>query len=650
MRRPCDGCGVTGRCPRLLPSLLLAAVLVVISGGTAAGAQSAPEPEQALAERFAPIIVIKQQEEPCDPEGEAFVPMPVEIVLDNPQVALRQLGPDNPVVMWGPSAADLHGLGEGFFLDFPGTPLNPGCIYERDFGRYSEPLAPTVYAHIVHQVDEPGVLFVQYWTYWYFNDWNNKHESDWEGVVLKFEASSIEEALAGEPVAIGYAQHEGGERSDWDDDKLERDGDRPLVYSSAGSHASYFDAAVYLGRGPTEGFGCDTTTGPSRRVVPEVVVLPDAVDDPSESLAWLGFEGRWGERQGGPFNGPTGPTAKPRWLEPGEWFEELRPSSVVIPAGGSDVAAIIEVFCGVVERGSGALITVTTQPMSLLIAAALAVVVTRFLVRRTVWNQVEDAPIVRRRRSGQIMRAAALTYRKTPIVAAIFGLVFIPAALVTGAIGAILSSLPIISTLLSLAGGVSGTRVVLAALAGSVANLAAFVVVCSAVALYLDRPERGVDAALAAIRSTWERRREVGATYLRAFVVVFVLLASIIGIPWAIRQLVRYQFMPQVVMCENRSGRDALARSSELVAGRWLHTAVVAAVINGAINLLALGLALMLLVGASSIPLWLFAGLIALVYALTVPLAAVAFTLLYGDAVAEYEQVARGEPEQASVA
>jgi hypothetical protein len=58
---------------------------------------------------------------------------------------------------------------------------------------------------------------VQYWFYWYFNDWNNKHESDWEGHHAPVPAASVEEALAGQPIAVGYSQHEGGERADWDD-------------------------------------------------------------------------------------------------------------------------------------------------------------------------------------------------------------------------------------------------------------------------------------------------------------------------------------------------------------------------------------------------------------------------------------------------
>ena len=48
----------------------------------------------------------------------------------------------------------------------------------------------------------------------------------------------------------------------------------------------------------------------------------------------------------------------------------------------------------------------------------------------------------------------------------------------------------------------------------------------------------------------------------------------------------------------------------------------------------ALGAALILLVWATGLPLWAFSAVASLVYALIVPLAAIAMTLLYGDAVA----------------
>ena len=306
--------------------------------------------------------MLKQQSEDCDPDGEPYRPGLVDIVLDNPDVALRQVGNADPVVKWAPNASDLFELNQGFYIDFPGSALSPGCTYERDFWKYTADRPAAVYAHIVQDPSRRDRLYLQYWFYWYFNDWNNKHESDWEGITLQFEAGSIEEALTGQPIGVGYSQHEGGERALWNDAKLTREGDHPVVYSSAGSHASYYGSAVYLGRGASEGFGCDTTTSPSDRVVPEVVVLPDRVDDPSDPLAWLSFNGRWGERQSGPFNGPTGPASKDRWLDPAPWFEDLRDDSVVIPGGESGAKSVVNVFCDVVERGSQALIDFKMSP------------------------------------------------------------------------------------------------------------------------------------------------------------------------------------------------------------------------------------------------------------------------------------------------
>jgi hypothetical protein len=44
------------------------------------------------------------------------------------------------------------------------------------------------------------------------------------------------------------------------------------------------------------------------------------------------------------------------------------------------------------------------------------------------------------------------------------------------------------------------------------------------------------------------------------------------------------------------------------------------------------------------VPLWLFAALVSLAYALIVPLTGIALTLLYGDAAASHETAATREP------
>ncbi len=416
------------------------------------------------------------------------------------------------------------------------------------------------------------------------------------------------------------------------------------MYPSAGSHASYFGSAVYLGRAASEGFGCDNTDGPSNRIEPEVVVVPDSVTDPNDPLAWLAFHGRWGERQDGAFNGPTGPSVKDRWLEPAPWFESLRATSVVIPTGGSQAASVIGVFCSAVEGGSSILINFTISPGLVVLGVLILGVLVSFLVRRTDWSPVAPTPIHRRRRAGQIIRAAAGVYAGSPFIFALLGMVYLPAALITGLLARLIELVPFIGSLLSLFGRSGGANIVVAALVGSVANLAAFVVVNTMVADYLRGERRGVDAAITSARRAWQRRRSIAGAFLRAFVIVAALIATVVGVPWGIHQLVRYQLAAQIVMLEDRTGRDALARSTELVKGRWLHTAIMVAVLNGLVAVVGLTTSLLLLVLATGIPLWLFSALVSLVYAVIVPLAGIALTLLYGDAAAEHDEARNAEP------
>ena len=74
--------------------------------------------------------------------------------------------------------------------------------------------------------------FLLYWYLYLYNDAPNKHEGDWEMVGIELDDS-------GEPTRAGYAGHSSGFRREWS--RVEKQGDRPLVYIARGSHASYFD-------------------------------------------------------------------------------------------------------------------------------------------------------------------------------------------------------------------------------------------------------------------------------------------------------------------------------------------------------------------------------------------------------------------------
>lgn len=644
-RRSIDGSRRSGRPVRLGLLALLVVPTVSMLFPTSVAAQGNDDvdevvPEQVLADRYAPVVIIKAQDGPCDTGGEPFEPAPVEIVLDNPEVFLRQVGNDDPVAMRGPGGRDLFDLREGWYLDFPGDALDPGCIFEQDFRRFYDGRS-VVYAHVAEQADRPGMLALQYWFWWYHNPAKNDHEGDWEFIQLLFEADSVAEALAAPPVAVGYAQHTGGERASWDDDKLERDGDRPIVYAARGSHASYFGSALYLGRSSREGFGCDDTDGPSRRLDPDVILLPDGVDDPDDPFAWLAFQGRWGQREAGFFNGPTGPYAKARWAEPVTWHESLRSSSVVIPGGDRVGDGVVSTFCGAVEVGSTALVATLRSPAAALVTLAVLIGSATFLTRRTRWGPVTTRPLVAERRTGQILRGSWRVWLPNARQMLTIGLVYVPVAVVTSIVQAGLLAVPFVSDLIDLAGDRSGTAFLLAMAVGGIADVLTFVYVAAAVARVVD----DTDASGPILPSADEVRRLALAVAKAAFVVV-VLLVSIVGIPWAIRQFVRYQFIAHAVVLEGADPDDALGRSSELVAGRWWWTAGLVLGVEVAAVAAGFLVAVAVLLAVPALPLWAFNVVAAGIHLVLVPIAAAAVGYAYGTLAARSSAAEQGATDE----
>ena len=143
MRRDSPGRTVVrSGAPLLLVSLVVA--VLVASGGAAAAA--ADDDEQALAEKFAPVVRLVHQDVDCGP-GEPYQPSDVEMVLDDPSVALRGPWAEGELVKVGPTAEDLGAGLTGYHLDFPGNPLEAGCDYEE----WADAVGtePTTYAHVV---------------------------------------------------------------------------------------------------------------------------------------------------------------------------------------------------------------------------------------------------------------------------------------------------------------------------------------------------------------------------------------------------------------------------------------------------------------------------------------------------------------------
>src|SRR6266550_3463375 len=100
-----------------------------VVAGSLAPAASAINPEKELALRYAPVVRLVKQTEPCG-QGEPFEPTSVDVVLGNPDVALHGPWSGPNIVKVAPTAEDLS---QGRFeshLDFPGNAVSPGCTYD----------------------------------------------------------------------------------------------------------------------------------------------------------------------------------------------------------------------------------------------------------------------------------------------------------------------------------------------------------------------------------------------------------------------------------------------------------------------------------------------------------------------------------------
>ena len=207
----------------------------------------------------------------------------------------------------------------------------------------------TCYARVLDPDDE-GIVVIQYWYCYYYDDWANDHEGDWEMacVLLK----------DGEPVGVAASQHEGGEYREWDEVETD-DGDRPILYVAVGSHALYFAPGAYATHRTVFGLrvsaldvanvGGDvleyvdhTPRDDEAELVDDMIVV--TIPDPSErtglwghtdhlgectypcphDLRWLNFPGHWGAAAFGPggSSGPKGPAdAGLRWDDPNMWVQ-----------------------------------------------------------------------------------------------------------------------------------------------------------------------------------------------------------------------------------------------------------------------------------------------------------------------------------------
>jgi hypothetical protein len=608
------------------------------AGGASAAGGGGKSAEQRLIDAYTPRLMLREGDEICDTSGEQYEATTVDTVLGNPAVSLTEADSDGDetTVKRAPTAADIAGLGEGFHLNLPADPLGDTCDYARDFAKLKrEGKAPAVtYAHIAREAGRPG-LAVQYWFFWYFNEFNDLHEGDWEGMQVVFDASDPRQALEEGPSELGLFQHGGGEKAGWTDGKVEKDGTHPVVYPAAGSHATFYEAAVYVENGRKgSGVGCDDTSAPLRRLVVHPVQVPTH-PAPKSPYGWLTYEGRWGEWEKSFNNGPTGPATKDRWLAPMTWMEEIRSTSPRLPAGSVAGPTVTKAFCGAVAEVTSFLNHTQDSPLVLLLVPIALLLLIGVIAWRTRWLPLDLGNLRRNRAFGQLLFSSAGLYFRHWRTFALIGLTAIPIVGGFNALTWLLTGDP--GRRLDDKVGLSGLHValgeVLSGIGGPIASALVAAVVIVAVRQI---SETGESHFVDAYRGMWRRFRRVVGAQLLATLGVFLMVITVIGIPFAAWKYVGWLFLQQQILFEDKPLREAFRGSSELVRGRWWYTLRVAAVfwLIGVVTGPALGFALIF----ADLSLILINVIGALVFALLVPYIAIGRTLLYFDLQVEAER------------
>jgi hypothetical protein len=613
----------------------LAALLVLTASASltltaSAVADTTPE-QQELVDAYAPHLMLREQtkDDNCDTTQEQYnPPTTVDVVLGNPAVKLVHYtgGKDVPIKQ-GPTASDIAGLGDDYYLDLPGDPLDVKCPEKASYAKDFQALrnggkAPAVtYTHIAQEPGHSG-LVVQYFFFYYFNQFNDVHEGDWEGMQIAFDADTPPEALAQGPSGIALFQHAGGERADWDDTKVQKDGTHPIVYPAAGSHATFYDDAVYIQNGQNgSGVGCDNTSEPLIRSDPRPIIVPTA-SAPGSEFQWLSFLGHWGQREKGFNNGPQGPTTKGQWLRPFTWMEGIRQTSPRLPRGAILGPAASTAFCGAIA-GISEFINLeaktTIGAIGLGLALLLLIVVPPMFTR---WRPVDLSNLRHKWAFGQLVRGARQLYGRHW---RIMLLIALSGFLILGAI--------------------QGLEYLFGSF-GGLAHPVGSAFVSGAVVAFIRQLDQGEELDL---------RGSFGAIYARLWRVVggqllvsllaLAMVITVIGIPFGAYFYIAWQFVQQEILFKDRSIRDALKGSQSLVRGHWWRTILVVGFLFVVAEVSGPVLGFFLIFANLSAVLVNLIG--SVVYALLIPYVAIGRTLLYFDLGArEAEAEKAGEPRR----
>ena len=267
---------------------------------------SSASSDQELAEEYTPQILLSYGSWPgVDIKDESYlytdyIPMYVNNVtkLDRKTVYLNLAeavsyqgsvyGPGNVLL------GTLNHIGDPVFrssanyLDFsPAWELFSLSIED---GYKALTLYPSVYFKVFRDNSKDNPIAVQYWFFYYYNDWLNNHAGDWETITVFLDADA-------QPVEAIFSTHYETNKYAWE--YVERvSNTHPKIYVSNGGHGSY----SFSGE-TTYSTIADNHDGDREVLNPEDYYLLSLSTEEGIDDSWIWFEGRWGDNE----NAPQGP-------------------------------------------------------------------------------------------------------------------------------------------------------------------------------------------------------------------------------------------------------------------------------------------------------------------------------------------------------
>jgi hypothetical protein len=296
----------------------------------------------------------------------------------------------------------------------------------------------------------------------------------------------------------------------------------------------------------------------------------------------------------------------------------------------------VNVFCDFIWYMSTPFAWLIRLPGWVFAAGALASVgALAYVATRTSYRPIVVAPLRRHRRFGQIRSAAGRIYRQNLALFVAIGALFIPLGFLLAAVQWVVFQTPYEDTV---SGFFSRNLAVEAVIALAIGNVASSLLVwlvglatLTAVARIESRKDNSV---LEDYREMARKFPAVVVPRLKAVAIVVLLTVTVVGIPWAVRHVVRWAFIEEAILLDGVPSRDASAASARAVDGRWWHAAwallVLGLLAYAAGPAVAFGLLLLSGAAVSTINI-----VSSLVFAAMTPFAAVARALLYFSLIAE---------------